>query len=46
MRGVSGNDRMYGGARDVLDCGSGRDTAYFVRGQDSARNCEVINPPE
>lgn len=35
------NDR----ARDVLDCGDGNDTVYFVRGQDTTSNCEVLNPP-
>jgi Ca2+-binding RTX toxin-like protein len=46
MVGGGGKDRMYGGARDIFDCGSGTDTAYFVQGQDSVRNCEVLNPPE
>ena len=34
------------GVRDVLDCGDGNDTVYFVQGQDSISNCEVLNPPE
>ena len=34
-------------ARDVLDCGAGVDTVYFVPGQDVAReNCEIRNPPD
>ena len=33
------------GARDVLDCGGGEDTAYFVEGQDTVRGCENIYPP-
>lgn len=41
--GEQPNDR----ARDVLDCGAGVDTVYFIPGQDVARaNCEVRNPPE
>jgi len=38
-------ERPNDGTRDVLDCGEGNDTAYFVEGQDSIRNCEVLNPP-
>ncbi len=34
------------GARDVLDCGDGNDTVYFVQSQYSISNCEVLNPPE
>lgn len=34
------------GARDVLDCGNGADTAYYVEGQDVAgEDCEIVNPP-
>ncbi len=54
VRGGTGNDIVRGGThgrtndgvRDVLDCGSGTDLVYFVQGQDSVRNCEVVNPPE
>ncbi len=34
------------GVRDILDCGEGIDTVYFVRGQDVIRNCEFFNTPE
>lgn len=35
------------GARDVLDCGDGTDTAYFTPGQDVVHeDCEILNPPE
>ena len=51
--GGSGDDLVRGGtperpndrARDVLDCGAGTDTAYFIPGQDVVRNCEILNPP-
>ena len=39
-------ERPNDGARDVLDCGEGTDTAYFVEGQDTVRGCEFLNPPE
>ena len=45
VRGAS-HSRPGDGVRDVLDCGTGTDTVYFVRGEDSVRNCEVFNPPE
>ena len=33
------------GVRDILDCGGGLDTVYFVPGQDQvADNCEIKNP--
>lgn len=38
-------ERPNDGARDVLDCGEGTDTAYFVEGQDALRDCEITNPP-
>ena len=38
-------ERPNDGARDVLDCGEGTDTAYFVEGQDTAIGCEITNPP-
>ncbi len=38
-------ERLNDGARDVLDCGEGTDTAYFVEGQDALRDCEITNPP-
>ncbi len=38
-------ERTNDGARDVLDCGEGTDTAYFVEGQDTAIGCEITNPP-
>lgn len=38
-------ERPNDGARDVLDCGDGNDTVYFVQGQDSISNCEVLNSP-
>ena len=40
-------ERPNDGARDVLDCGDGTDTAYYVEGQDVIRDdsCEIINPP-
>ena len=34
------------GARDVLECGEGVDTAYFTPGQDVVRDCEILNPEE
>ena len=39
-------ERPNDGARDVLDCGDGTDTVYFIPDQDVARDCEVFNPPE
>jgi hypothetical protein len=40
-------DRPNDGARDVLDCGDGTDTAYYVGGQDVIRGSrrEIIDPP-
>ena len=32
------------GVRDVLDCGPGMDTVYYVRGQDEIKDCEILNP--
>lgn len=54
VKGGPGDDIVRGGthgktndgARDVLDCGGGTDTVYFVDGRDSVRNCELENPPE
>ncbi len=35
------------GARDVLDCGEGTDTVYYVEGQDVVHDdCENRNPPQ
>ena len=39
-------ERPNDGARDVLGCGDGTDTACFVEGQDTVRECEIINPPQ
>jgi len=39
-------ERPNDGARDVLDCGDGTDTVYYVEGQDTVRNCEITNPPQ
>ena len=39
-------DEANDGAHDVLNCGGGEDTVYFVQGQDDvADNCEIRNPP-
>ena len=38
-------ERPNDGARDVLDCGEGTDTAYFVEGQDTVIDCEITDPP-
>jgi Ca2+-binding RTX toxin-like protein len=38
-------ERPDDGGRDVLDCGDGEDTAYFVDGQDTVRECENTDPP-
>jgi Ca2+-binding RTX toxin-like protein len=39
------HDRVNDGVRDVLDCGPGTDTVYFVSGQDKVLdNCEIRNP--
>ncbi len=54
VEGGPGNDLVRGGThkqrndgvRDILDCGDGDDTVYFVRGQDVIRNCEHFNTPE
>lgn len=54
VEGGPGNDLVRGGThkqrndgvRDILDCGDGDDTVYFVRGQDVIRNCESKNTPE
>ncbi len=40
------HDKTNDGVRDVLDCGEGTDTAYYVQGQDTVTNCEILNPPE
>ncbi len=56
VEGGPGDDLVRGGThreandgvRDILDCGEGeRDSVYFVRGQDTIRNCEYFNeePP-
>lgn len=53
LLGRSGNDILRGGPyrkandgkRDILDCGSGVDTAYYTPGVDVVRNCEILNPP-
>lgn len=42
---ASTSERPNDGVRDVLDCGEGTDTAYFVQGQDSVSDCEILNPP-
>jgi Ca2+-binding RTX toxin-like protein len=50
--GGPGDDLVRGGtverpndaARDVLDCGEDTDTAYFVEGQDTVRDCEIKRP--
>ncbi len=34
------------GARDVLDCGDGTDTVYFVPEQDVVKNCENPVPSD
>ena len=40
------HDRTNDGVRDVLDCGAGTDTVYFVPGQDRvSSDCEIRNPP-
>ncbi len=43
MRGGPGDDRLFaaGSARDVLDCGPGRDVAVVDR-HDVTRHCEVV----
>lgn len=54
VKGGPGDDIVRAGSHgrtndqvpDVLDCGDGTDTAYFVAGQDTVTNCEVLNPPE
>lgn len=50
--GGEGDDLVRGGthsaandqARDVLICGPGRDTVFFVRGQDVLQDCEIKRP--
>ena len=32
--------------RDDINCGPGVDTVYYIPGQDTIENCEVINPPQ
>jgi Ca2+-binding RTX toxin-like protein len=40
-------ERPDDGARDVLDCGDGTDTVYYVKGQDVVHDdCENRNPPQ
>lgn len=40
-------ERPNDGARDVLDCGDGTDTAYFTPDQNVVHDeCEILNPPE
>ena len=34
------------GARDVIDCGEGKDTVIYTPGGDMIPNCENLNPPE
>ncbi|MDQ3723238.1 MAG: hypothetical protein M3376_09280, partial [Actinomycetota bacterium] len=43
LRGGRGRDRLVAvdGARDILDCGPGRDTAIVDR-KDRVRNCERV----
>jgi Ca2+-binding RTX toxin-like protein len=52
--GGTGSDRLFGnggedtlkakdGARDVLDCGTGRDVVYVDRKDVVARNCEIVH---
>ncbi len=44
---ASDGEQPNDGARDVLDCGAGVDTARFIPGQDVVRdNCEMLNPPD
>lgn len=38
------HSRTNDGVRDVLDCGPGNDTVYYVRGQDKIIDCEIRNP--
>jgi Ca2+-binding RTX toxin-like protein len=39
-------ERPNDGVRDILDCGDGTDTVYFVEGQDRVGDdCEIRNPP-
>ncbi len=38
-------ERPNDGARGVLDCGEGTDTAYFVEGQDTVTDCGITDPP-
>lgn len=40
------HDRTNDGVRDVLDCGDGVDTVYYIPGQDVIRDCEIENPSE
>lgn len=53
VNGGAGDDIIRGGSHGgtndgvhALDCGGGRDTVYFVQGQDTVTNCEIFNPPE
>lgn len=48
LNGGRGNDRIEAqdGQRDTVNCGRGaEDVAFFDRGIDEVRNCEVRNPP-
>ena len=39
------HSRPNDGVKDVLDCGPGTDTVYYVRGQDRIIDCEILNSP-
>ena len=50
--GGQGNDGLFGnekyaqdGSRDIIFCGSGRDSAYVDRRLDDTKNCESRPPP-
>ena len=42
LRGAS-HGGINDGVRDVIDCGEGTDTVYYVPGQDSISDCEIVN---
>ena len=42
LRGTS-HGGIDDGSRDVIDCGEGTDTVYYVPGQDSINDCEIVN---
>ena len=52
VHGGPGDDLVRGGTPkrpndescDVLDCGEGTDTAYYVEDQDTVSGCEITNP--